>query len=35
MKKIAKITFAFNNAEIIDKLTERGENIKKEGWDKL
>jgi hypothetical protein len=34
-KKIAKITFAFDNAEIIEMLTKRGELIKKEKWDKL
>jgi hypothetical protein len=34
-KKIAKITFAFNNSEVIEILTERGELIKKEKWDKL
>lgn len=34
-KKIAKMTFAFNNAEIIHALRERGESIKKEKWDKL
>jgi hypothetical protein len=35
MKKIAKMTFAFNNSEIISILTERGELIKKEKWEKL
>lgn len=34
-KKIAKITFAFNNAEVIELLSERGALIKKEKWDEL
>ena len=34
-KKIAKITFAFNNAEVIELLSERGTLIKKEKWDEL
>lgn len=34
-KKIAKITFAFNNAEVIEMLTDRGTLIKKEKWDEL
>ena len=31
--KIAKTTLAFNNAEIIGFLRERGEAIKAENWD--
>ena len=34
-KKIAKITFAFNNAEVIEMLSKRGALIKKEKWDDL
>jgi len=33
--KVGLITFAFNNAEVIQWLKERGNHIKNEDWDKL